>query len=426
MTVSSTNKDLHETLTSLCLETKEHTDKILQESRVNARNKCIELLKKTPKSSYWNNISFNKKTGSKNSKKNPTNDTKKLFEHLVDISINVIDGFIKTTTIDLPNNVDLLDLSQLNEKDFLNYLNKTKSDQDPLINLNNGTCTKGFVLNVDDNSKHQIIHIHHEIKKTGLEQSRQIINIAPNTQVTFIETFQGNTENFENTISQWVVNENAHLVKYSFGSRAGQHKNSQSVHTEIIEQHTKSKCDLYSFFFSRGTLGFQGNVRNNIMLKLLGENISSKMWSISMLKDKVRVDNNISLKHLKPNCSSSQIFKGLYSDESSGQYDSCVYVAQHAQKSNTIQKNNNILLGDKARVNSNPQLEIFADDVACAHGSTIGQMDDQAMFYMRSRGINEDTAQKLLLSAFVNDVVESVADEKLKRIITDGIDEQFK
>ena len=83
-------------------------------------------------------------------------------------------------------------------------------------------------------------------------------------------------------------------------------------------------------------------------------------------------------------------------------------------------------MGDKARVNSNPQLEIFADDVACAHGSTIGQMDDQAMFYMRSRGINEDTAQKLLLSAFVSDVVESVADEKLKKIITDGVDEQFK
>ena len=145
-----------------------------------------------------------------------------------------------------------------------------------------------------------------------------------------------------------------------------------------------------------------------------------------MLKDEVRVDNNISLRHLKPNCSSSQIFKGLYSDGSSGQYDSCVYVAQNAQKSNTIQKNNNILLGDKSKVNSNPQLEIFADDVACAHGSTIGQMDDQAMFYMRSRGISEHTAQKLLLSAFVSDVVDSVADEKLKNIITDGIDEQFE
>ena len=92
----------------------------------------------------------------------------------------------------------------------------------------------------------------------------------------------------------------------------------------------------------------------------------------------------------------------------------------------TIQKNNNILLGDKSKVNSNPQLEIFADDVACAHGSTIGQMDDQAMFYMRSRGISEHTAQKLLLSAFVSDVVDSVADEKLKNIITDGIDEQFE
>ena len=145
-----------------------------------------------------------------------------------------------------------------------------------------------------------------------------------------------------------------------------------------------------------------------------------------MLKDEVRVDNNISLKHLKPNCSSSQIFKGLYSDDSSGQYDSCVYVAQHAQKSNTVQKNNNILLGDKSRVNSNPQLEIFADDVACAHGSTIGQIDDQAMFYMRSRGISKNTAQKLLLSAFLSDVVDSVADEKLKKIITDGIHEQFE
>ena len=201
MTVNSTNKDLHETLTSLCLETKEHTNNILQESRVNARNKCVEILKKTKKSSYWNNLSFNKYTRSENSEKHPTNDTKKLFEKLVDVSINIVNGFVKTTTMGLPNNVDLLDLSQINERDFLNYLNKTTNDKDPLINLNNGTCTKGFVLNVEDNSKPQIIHIHHEIKNTGLEQSRQIINIAPNAHVTFIETFQGNTENFEKQLS---------------------------------------------------------------------------------------------------------------------------------------------------------------------------------------------------------------------------------
>ena len=125
MAVSSTNKDRYETLTSLCLETKEHTNSILQESRVNAKNKCIEILKKSKNNSYWNNLSFNKYTGSKNSEKDPANDTNKLFEKLVDVSISIVDGFVKTTTMPLPNNVDLLDLSQINERDFLNYLNKT-------------------------------------------------------------------------------------------------------------------------------------------------------------------------------------------------------------------------------------------------------------------------------------------------------------
>ena len=129
------------------------------------------------------------------------------------------------------------------------------------------------------------------------------------------------------------------------------------------------------------------------------------------------IDHNTLVKHNAPNCESHQDYKGLYADSSTGVFNGKVIVEKQAQKINAFQQNNNILIDDNATVNAKPQLEIFADDVKCSHGCTIGQFDEDALFYLRSRGIGLKEAQALLMYAFANTVLESVKIPELKRRI---------
>lgn len=374
---------------------------------------------------YWKNINYNICSNHVNADKNNfKKDNIVSFEKTSDISIVINDGVIMSNK-NLPGNIKITDLSEISDKDLCLYINKTDNLNDPFVSINNGACDCGFILDVKKAESPQIIHIKNISSKAGFYQSRQIFNISKNVKVTFIESFEGYSEQFNNTISQWKVEENASVDKYSFGSRAGSHKNSQSVFSEFVEQNKNSTCNFYSFYFNEGELGFYGKIRNNILFNLVGENIKSNQWSVSLLKDECFVDNDVRTRHMYPNCSSSQVYKGVYNDKSKGRFDSCVYVAKDAQKSDTVQSNNNILLNDNATVNSNPQLEIFADDVKCAHGSTIGQIDRNALFYLRARGIGEVLAKKLLLTAFIGDIIESINNLDIHSLVSEEVEKQF-
>ena len=119
-----------------------------------------------------------------------------------------------------------------------------------------------------------------------------------------------------------------------------------------------------------------------------------------------------------PHCNSNEIYKGVLTENSVGVFNGKIYVQPDAQKTNAFQKNNNLLLGDKSSVNSKPQLEIFADDVKCSHGCTVGQLDETALFYMQQRGIPKKEAKALLMYAFSNAVIESIKIPELKQRIT--------
>ena len=374
---------------------------------------------------YWKNFNFNIFSEQINiNQRNFEKNNIVNFEKCSDVSIVINDGVI-TPNKNLPKNIRITDFKEISDEDICSYIKKTDKINDPFVSVNNGACDCGFVLDVKENKSPQVIHIKKISSRAGFYQNRQIINISKNVNVTFIESFEGYSEQFNNTISQWEVEENANVLKYSFGSRAGGHKNSQSVFSEFVEQNKNSTCNFYSFYFNEGKLGFSGKIRNNVLFNLIGENITSNQWSISLLKDECFVDNDIRTQHMSPNCSSSQIYKGIYNDKSKGRFDSCVYVAKDAQKSDTVQSNNNILLSDNATVNSNPQLEIFADDVKCAHGSTIGQIERNALFYLRARGISEALAKKLLLTAFVGDVVDSINNLDVLSLVSEEIEKQF-
>ena len=141
------------------------------------------------------------------------------------------------------------------------------------------------------------------------------------------------------------------------------------------------------------------------------------MNGLSILEGKQHVDNHTTMHHMQPNCESNEWYKGLYDEKSTGVFNGKVIVDEIAQKTNAFQQNDSILLSDSADINSKPQLEIFADDVKCSHGCTIGQLDENALFYLRARGIPEKEAKALLMYAFANNVLESVKIPQLKNRI---------
>jgi len=180
------------------------------------------------------------------------------------------------------------------------------------------------------------------------------------------------------------------------------------IDNTYVSQERESNCNVHTFSFG-------GNLtRNNLNFYQKGERCDSTLKGITILEGKQHVDHNTLVHHIEPNCESHQDYKGLFDDASTGVFNGKIIVEKEAQKTNAFQQNNNILIQDKATINAKPQLEIFADDVKCSHGCTIGQFDEDALFYLRSRGIAKKEARALLMYAFANTVLESVKIPELK------------
>lgn len=150
-------------------------------------------------------------------------------------------------------------------------------------------------------------------------------------------------------------------------------------------------------------------VRNNLNIAVVGENCETHMNGIVMVGKNAHADNHTFVDHQVPNCFSNEHYRYVLEDKATGVFNGKVVVRQHAQKINAYQKNANILLSDQALMNSKPELEIYADDVKCSHGSTTGQLDEDAVFYLQTRGLSRDKARKLLISAFVREITEHFA-----------------
>ena len=156
--------------------------------------------------------------------------------------------------------------------------------------------------------------------------------------------------------------------------------------------------------------------RNEIHTELDGEGCFARLTGLSVLTGNQHVDNQLRVEHRAPHGSSHQLFKGILGGASRGVFNGLIHVHKGAQKTDAKQTNRNLLLSDKALVHSNPQLEIFADDVRCTHGSTVGQLDESVLFYLRSRGLSEKAARELLLRGFANEVLDAI---RLEQVRTD-------
>lgn len=349
------------------------------------------------------------------------NDVKKYFIHEIDsYKIVFIDGkyssHLSQTTHD---GIDVCLMSAaLNKPKYQlvidNYFNKAAT-KDSITSLNTAFSQEGAYIHIPKNKlvekPIQIIHFSTGNETAIMHQPRNLIVVNENSHVQIIERHQSLTNNpvLTNSVTEIFANKRAIVDYYKIQN---DNENASLIDNTFINQKQESHCSVHTFSFG-GKL-----TRNNLNFYQNGERIDSTLKGVTIIGNKQHVDHNTLVHHIEPNCESHQDYKGIFNDNATGVFNGKVLVNKEAQKTNAFQANNNILVSDKASINTKPQLEIFADDVKCSHGCTIGQLDESALFYMQSRGIPKKEAKALLMYAFSNNVLSSVKIPEIKQRIT--------
>lgn len=348
------------------------------------------------------------------------NDVKKYFIHEIDsYKIVFIDGkyssHLSQTTHD---GIDVCLMSAaLNKPKYKiiidSYFNKIAA-KDSITSLNTAFSQEGAYIHIPKNKlvekPIQILHFSTGNEAALMNQPRNLIVVNENSHVQIIERHQSLTNNpvLTNSVTEIFANKRA-IVDYYKIQNDNEH--ASLIDNTFINQKQESHCSVHTFSFG-GKL-----TRNNLNFYQNGERIDSTLKGVTIIGNKQHVDHNTLVHHIEPNCESHQDYKGIFNDNATGVFNGKVLVNKEAQKTNAFQANNNILVSDKASINTKPQLEIFADDVKCSHGCTIGQLDESALFYMQSRGIPKKEAKALLMYAFSNNVLNSVKIPEIKQRI---------
>ena len=291
------------------------------------------------------------------------------------------------------------------------YFNQIKPKNTAFTALNDALYSDGFFLFVPKNTVIEkpihLFYISENQDENIFYTTRNLLIVEEGAKVEVIENHHNfdETYTFTNSVTEIFVGKNA---------KADWHKLQNDSQTTYLVDSTFAKQERDSLA-TVNTFAFGGKlVRNNLDFIHTGENINSFMNGITIIGNEQLVDHHTAVHHNEPNCESYQNYKGVFKDKAHGVFNGKVFVNKIAQKTNAYQQNNNILLSEGATIDTKPQLEIFADDVKCSHGCTVGQLNDEALFYLRARGISKKEAQALLLYAFANDAMENIDIEPLK------------
>jgi len=252
-----------------------------------------------------------------------------------------------------------------------------------------------------------IYHITDSRSVNILSQPRSLMLVDNQAGIQVIETYAtvGANESFTNQVMEIIVENEARLEYYKIQNDGS---NTSQVSTTHIRQIGRSFSHAVSISLNGGL------VRNNLNVILDAKNCEAHLYGLYFLSGHSHIDNHTIVDNIKPNCLSNELYKGILNGQATGVFNGKIYVRQPAQKTNAYQSNKNILLSDTCSINAKPQLEIFADDVKCTHGCTVGKLNEEGMFYLQSRGISEKTARNLLLSAYAADILEQIKPESLR------------
>jgi len=303
------------------------------------------------------------------------------------------------------------------------YFNKYSDYQDNAFTaLNTAFAKNGVFVHVPDNKIVEqpiILRFISDARTLNVaSQPRNLIVVGKRSEVQIAEAYRSLGENasFTNAVTEFVIGEEANVHYYKV-----QNESDKSYHigTTSVLQAGKS-------VFTANTVTANGGfVRNNLNIKIDGEYAEANMFGLYIPNGKQHIDNHTAVDHAKPNSNSNELYKGILKGKSTGVFNGKIFVRQDAQKTNAFQSCKNVLLSEDASMNTKPQLEIWADDVKCSHGTTTGQLNDDALFYMQARGISKDTARALLTLAFAQDVIDKFEIVAIKEYLQALIEEKI-
>lgn len=302
------------------------------------------------------------------------------------------------------------------------YSKIAKPEKNGLAALNTAFAQDGLFMYLTKNTivekPIQIINILVEDEDCMVQQ-RNLIIAEENSQAKIVVCNHTLTpfRYLSNSITEVQLEENARLDIFNIQDENNSSANINSIYVNQAKS---------SNFVSNIASIHGGTIRNNIYATLDGEGSETNIYGIYLNDMKQHIDNYTFIDHAKPNCKSTQLYKGILDHEATGAFNGKILVREDSQNTIAFQANNNLLLSDNARMITKPQLEIYADDVKCSHGATVGQIDEEAMFYMRARGISHKEARLMLMYAFANEVIEKINVEALRERISDLVEKRLR
>jgi Fe-S cluster assembly protein SufD len=283
-------------------------------------------------------------------------------------------------------------------------------DQQPFVALNTAFLRDGAFIHAPRGAATGLIHLlflsSSEEGRPTVSYPRNLFVAGENSQLTVVETYAGSGAYFNCPVTEMVAGPNSVVDHYKV-----QRESRDAFHVATFQVQGERNSVPRSHSISLGG----GLVRNDVNAVLAGEGIDCILNGLYLVDGRQHVDNHMRVEHAKPHCASHELYKGVLDGKARAVFNGLIHVHPGAQKTDAKQSNRNLLLSRDAIANSNPQLEIYADDVKCTHGSTVGQLDEDAVFYLRSRGIGEEAARSLLTWAFASDIVERIQVEPVRK-----------
>jgi Fe-S cluster assembly protein SufD len=332
------------------------------------------------------------------------------------VFINGIYSAEHSTIVSPKSDLKISDLrTAVNQDEAQIYFEKyLRISEDPFSALNSALWQDGVFIHIPPKTKVEkpvlVLHINDAETQQSIAHTRLLVVLEEGSELTLIErSASAGTNNIFHTFGEEIIlKENASLDYVKIQNDEGK---LHQVANSLIHQSTSSKLNTLTLTMS-GSL-----IRNNFNITIDGEDCESHFYGLYLLDNNTLADNHTVVDHRKPNSFSNELYKGVMDGNSKGIFNGKIFVRPRAQKTNAFQSNRNILLTDTATVNTKPQLEIWADDVKCSHGCTSGQLDEEALFYLRSRGIPMEEAKAMLLYAFAIDTLEPIKDPTLRNYL---------
>ena len=391
--------------------------------------KALENLEfPTTRDEYWKYTRVGKITNANYSQSpsfNVSDISRYLVEGLEAYLVVFVNGFFSEELSDISQakGITICPIAKARKEhvdEFEQYFGRLSKHESQFFSAVNAVYnTNGVYLNIEKNSV--VDKPIHMINLTDAENAaynpRNLFVVVENAEVTIInsyETISGSS--FTNSTTEIYVNEGATVDSYILQNQSNTSKQVNEI--DVVQKANST--------YTANTVTLNGGlVRNNYNIEVKGQGCETNLYGLYLTSGNQHIDNHTIVDHIEPNCESNEVYIGVMDDASTAVFNGKVFVRSEAQKTNAYQQNKNMLLTDDASAYSKPELEIYADDVKCSHGSTTGQVDEEAIFYLRTRGVSELNARKMMIRAFANEILENIKIDALRAVLESKIDERF-